>query len=346
MSFEVAQQAINEYMEADNGFSNLEVDFFGGEPMLAFDLIRDLVDWFHTRQWSKGHVFLISTNATILTEEIKNWLIKNQNCVYVAVSLDGNKTAHDLNRSNSYDRVMQNLPFFLELSPKQPVKMTISAETIPHIAESIIEFEKKGIPFTANIVYEDIWGSPEQKAGLLAIYGQQLERLVEFYVEHEDLFPARMIDLPLEVMANESLPRKEEGEWVRYCGAGHEMVCIEVDGTRSPCHRFSPWVTGKAVPDEPVNRQRAWLPSKCAECQLLLFCPICAGYNWQLSGDSGIRTTYHCDAFKLEVQASAKLHALRLLKRKPEEILNLSPDEAYKTKFLIDVLLDMVENGI
>lgn len=346
MSLSTAQDAVIEYMETDNGFDGVEFDFFGGEPMLVFDLIRELVDWFHTQSWRKDHLFYIGTNGTILTEEMKSWLVQHKDCVSVGVSLDGNKIAHDLNRSNSYDRLMKNLPFFRENWPTQPVKMTISAETIPYVADSIIQFEELEIPFSANIVFEDIWGPPEQKATLLDIYAEQLDRLVEYYIVHPDLVPARIIDIKPEFAANEWLAKHIGEDCVRWCGAGHEMVVIEVDGSRSPCHRFSPWVTGRPAPTNLVNRQKSWEPEQCSNCRWNQICPTCAGYNWQMNGESGIRTTNHCQAFKLELQASAKLQALRLLQQRPDDFANLSPEETYMTKLRIDQLLNIAEHGV
>lgn len=346
MSLATAQQAIVEHMEANNEFEGIEFDFFGGEPMLAFHLIRDLVDWFHTRSWQKDHLFFIGTNGTILTEEMKSWLVQHKDCVWVGVSLDGNKTAHDLNRSNSYDRLIKNLPFFRENWPAQPVKMTICAETIPFVADSIIELEEMEIPFSANIVFEDIWGSPEQKEVLLDKYAEQLDRLVEYYATHPELFPARIVDHKLEAASKQWVSGNISEDCIRWCGAGHEMVVIEVDGRRSPCHRFSPWVTGKPAPTDLVNYQKAWEPKKCAECQWNRMCATCAGYNWQLNGDSGVRTVYHCEAFKLELQASAKLQALKLLQQTPKEIIKLTTEQIYITKLRLDELLAIAENGI
>lgn len=347
MSFSVAQQAISEYMEMDDGFDAVEIDFFGGEPMLAFGLIQDLVDWFHNREWRKRHVFFIGSNGTILTDGMKSWLIENKHCVYIGVSLDGNKVAHDLNRSNSYDLLMQNMPFFIEHWPDQPVKMTINAESIPFVADSIIELEEMRIPFTANLVFEDIWGTPERKSALLSTYAQQLDRLVEYYLAHSDLFPARLIDVKCEFLSKDWPGGRLVGaDCVRWCGAGHEMVVIEVDGSRSPCHRFSSWVTGRPLPKHIVNRQTSWKPDKCNACKLALLCPTCAGFNWQVNGDSGTRTTYHCEAFKLEVQASAKLQALRLLQRTPSDLANLSPKKAHIAKFQLDTILDLATNGL
>lgn len=234
----------------------------------------------------------------------------------------------------------------MEHWPFQPVKMTISAETIPFVADSIIELEEMGIPFSANVVFEDIWGAPDQKVALLNVYAQQLDRLVDYYVAHPELVPARVVDVRPEYISQERLSKEVSGDCVRWCGAGHEMMVVEVDGQRSPCHRFSPWITGLPAPTDPVNYQTEWGPDMCAGCRLRLACPTCAGHNWQVNGDSGIRTTYHCESFKLEVQASAKLQSLRLLQKSPEELTQLSPDDAYQMKLRLDALLEMAETGI
>jgi len=343
MGLETAQEAITYYMQAEDEFEEVQIDFFGGEPMLAFDLIRDVVDWSHTRTWPKRHLFYIGTNGTVLTKRMKRWLVEHKQCVKIGVSLDGNKTAHDINRSNSYDQVMQNLPFLLEHWSDQPVKMTISAETIPYVADSIIEMEEMGLLFTANVVFEDIWGTPEEKLALLETYAQQLDRLVEYYAAHPHLFAATIVDRKLEGIYSSDDSRRD---CVRFCGAGHEMVMIDVDGNCYPCHRFSPWVTGRPAPTEPVNRQTSWKPERCAECQLIKLCPTCAGFNWQENGDSGIRTTYHCEAFKLEVLASAKLQALKLMQQQPEDLAQLPLEEAYKVKQQLDAILSLVSSGI
>jgi radical SAM protein with 4Fe4S-binding SPASM domain len=346
MSLQTAQEAITYYMEVDDTFEAIEIDFFGGEPMLAFDLIRDVVEWFHSRPWPKAHIFFIGTNGTVLTDEMKKWLVRHKECVKIGLSLDGNKAAHDVNRSNSYDQVMRNLPFFMEHWSDQPIKMTISAESIPHVADSIIEMEEMGLVFSANLPFEDIWGPPETKAALIEEYARQLDRLVTYYASRPELFPARIVDRKPEVLYQPDYGKAVGEDCIRFCGAGHEMVMVDVDGKRYPCHRFSPWVTGRPEPTELVNRQTSWQPQMCADCALISACPTCAGFNWQENGNTGLRTTYHCQAVKQEVLASAKLQALRLLQKQPQDLIELSPDEAYQAKRRLDAILTLASEGV
>jgi radical SAM protein with 4Fe4S-binding SPASM domain len=346
MSLDLAKKIISNYMEMDDGFDKIEIQFFGGEPMLAFPRIREIVDWFHSREWQKEHLFDICTNGTILNEEMKRWLRDNRNRVWVGFSLDGSRTSHNLTRSNSYDKLKDNMPFFLENWPGQFAKMTICAENIPYVAESIIELEELEIPFTSGLVFEDIWGVPIQKRRLLSIYAKQLSQLVEYYSKNPDLFPATIVGREIEYMSDSSTISQSHKEMPRFCGAGHEMIEVDVDGSISPCHRFAKWVTQRNPPAlSSANQQKEWKPDKCANCKLISICPSCAGYNWEVNGDSGIRTTYHCEAFKLEVLASAKLQARRLKSKDISISDNISAEE-YRMRNKIDSILYLVDKGI
>lgn len=348
MDFSLAKEIISKYMEADDGLSEAEIEFFGGEPMLAFPLIRDVVEWFYTREWKKKHIFMISTNGTILTPEIKNWLYKYRKTVVVAFSLDGNKTSHDLSRNNSYDLVNQNMPFFLKNWPNQPAKMTVGAENIPHVADSVIELEQKGINFTANIVMEDIWGDDIRKKSLLGIYQEQLDRLVDFYAINTHLKPVYpMLNCFPNYIGFPDKGAKMIAGIERYCGAGHEMTAIDIDGVNYPCHRFLPWTTGRGVPPpDQANCHKSWKPDKCVKCKIFPSCPTCAGFNWEVNGDTGIRTIFHCDAHKIEVKAATKLESIFLSRKSDTELNSLSPKERKKLKMKLDVIYDLMENEI
>ncbi|MGV8026361.1 MAG: radical SAM protein [Anaerolineaceae bacterium] len=345
MDLETAKKIINNEMEADNGFTAVQFAFFGGEPFKSFELIRDVIDWFHTKNWDKEHSFYIGTNGTILNEEIRDWL-RRYRCLTIGVSLDGNKHVHDLNRSNSYDVVIQNMPYFLEQWPNQPVKMTINAETIPYLADCIIDLEEKEIQFTANVVFENIWGTPENKEILLKVYEQQLDILVNYYTEHTELYPALFLDRRLEYIQQQDDESNFLRGECRWCGAGVEMIMYDTEGNSFPCHRFSPWVTGKPAPTKPVNKQKNWKPKKCAACTLVQMCPTCAGYNWEENGDPAFRTTYHCEAFKLEVLASAKLQIARLMLKSPNDVKKLSEEEKSNMMRRIDAALILTESGL
>jgi sulfatase maturation enzyme AslB (radical SAM superfamily) len=347
MNFSTAKDAINHYMEIDNEFDFVTIEFFGGEPFIAFSLIKDIVEWMKSRTWKKFYKFLIGTNGTILTDHIKNWLLENKDYIIVTFSIDGNKTAHDISRDNSYDALYSNIPFFKKNWPDQPAKMTICKETIPYMADGIIELEEMGLYFTANTVFENIWGNKIEKKQLLETYNTQLERLVEYYSKRSDLYPVYPILCAFpDYLGNPGLFEKEGNEIKRYCGASHEMVVVDVDGEKYPCHRFLPWITGRPAPKYQVNCQTTWKPDKCSGCKLILSCPTCAGFNWEVNHDTGYRTTFHCEAYKLEVLASAKLEALKTENIDIDDLKKINPDEAQLMRNRMKALLDLINNGI
>ena len=345
MDISLAKEVICYYME-EEGADTVEIDYFGGEPLIAFDLIRDVVDWFHTLTWNRKHVFFISTNGTILNDEMRDWLYKNKNCVQVGFSIDGTKISHDLCRSGSYDLLVKNLPFFRKYWSHQPAKMTVCSDTIPYLADGVIELEEMGMLFTTNMAFENHWGDEENKSTLREMYEHQLSRLVDYYVEHPLLYPVSPILTAIpEYLVIPSFEEMNTKEIKRFCGAGHEMAAIDVDGTRYPCHRFMPWITKKPAPKENVNCQNAWKPESCANCKLIPSCPTCAGYNWEINGDTGHRTTFHCESYKLEVMASCLLEWKRL-RRKLKNISSLSDKELVQAKSRLAAIEEFIENPV
>lgn len=303
MSEELMKDIILRHMKQENGFSGVVFDISGGEPLLVFDQIRRVIEWFHRYQWKKGHLFSIGTNATLLNDEMKDWFSSYKDCVVLCISLDGTKKAHDFNRSNSYDSVVQHIPFLRENWPDQPVKMTINADTIDQVAEGIKNIHSLGLLVEANVVFEDVWGTKEEKEAILDEYARQLELLVEFYTENPHLTVPRIVNKYLPVVLKSDL-----GHSHRYCGAGKYMVAYTPDGESYPCHRFTPLGSRRPCNNPYKGEQKiAITPEKCEKCFINSICPTCQGFNWEEHQNVDSRTTYHCEFIKLEVMASAKL---------------------------------------
>lgn len=346
MDIEVAKKAISKYLSAKDGFHVILIDFFGGEPLLEFNLICEIFEWTIAREWPKKYHFNIGTNATLLTNDIKNWMIENKDRLTATFSINGNRKAHNLTRDNSYDLLSEHIPFFIDTWPKQPAKMTICEENIPYVAESIIEFEEMGLNFSANIAFENFWGPPEKEKMMLDIYNEQLKRLVEYYTERIDLTPPPRILDAVPIYLGLGNKYSKNGECTRFCGAGHEMILVDIDGETYPCHRFLPWVTGREAPKNTVNTQTEWNNEVCSDCKIVDMCPTCAGYNWELYGDTSMRSNFHCKATKLEVLASAKLFAQRLKKSNVLDSNNLGPVDKSRIKNHVEILLELYEEGI
>jgi len=300
MPFEIARDAVREYLSREEGPDALSIDFCGGEPMLEFDLIRRVFDYcMEQGPWRKRFRLSLGTNGTVLTEKMRRWFEAHP-CFQISVSLDGIKEVHDRNRSNSYDAVIRNIDFFRRYD--QTVKMTISPHTVPRLAECVVHIHELGLKPEANVVFEPVWGSPGQKAALLHVYARELDKLVEFYSLNPQLTAPKLVAYRIEALMWEDGYSLED----KYCGAGKYMTAVMPDGQRYPCHRFSPLATKKPVHSiKTDNKVRG--PEKCVRCPIYRLCHSCLGANHDINGSVDMRTDFHCEFVKAEVLASAKL---------------------------------------
>jgi sulfatase maturation enzyme AslB (radical SAM superfamily) len=346
MKIETMKQKISKYMALNKDHEYLLITLFGGEPLLDFPLIREVIEWVCSKKWNKKYFFLIATNGTILTTEMKEFFLKFKKCLSVGVSIDGCRKAHNIGRNNSYDAVMENIDYYNKyFIPTQPVKMTVYKDTLPYLEESIIHLENLAINFTSNVVFEDTWGEGDEKQRLLEIYEDQLDKIVKFYSENLELYPPTpMLTAVPEYLANPKyVEEKLAEEEVRFCGAGKFMRAIDVDGEEYGCHRLVPWITGRDQAPPKANKQKKWLPKICSKCKYVLSCPTCIGFNWEINGNCAHRTTFHCESYKLEMMASCKLEAIRLAELNTADFDKIPEKELKRNKTKLKAILNFIE---
>ncbi len=295
------KRRIESELLADNGFEYIWFIFFGGEPLLRFDTIRDVVEWTQARHWpGKRYRFMIETNATLLDDAKKRWLAERKDDVILSVSLDGSKAAHDRNRSNSYDKVIRHAPFLRETWPTQPVKMTIGPETIADAYEGVVSVAEHGLNAEFDVLFENVWGDRESERRFVRIWADQLAHLVEFYAARPDLPRPSVLSRKLHHLYNVPLSFRRTT-----CGAGHEVTCFSPDGQEYPCFRFSPLVVSNPIQNldsAPVRRNL-----RCASCPFEKICTSCEGHNYEANGSIYERTDFHCNFFKISMLASAEM---------------------------------------
>lgn len=284
---------------------DLLVDFFGGEPLLRFDAIREVVDWFHAQHWPRTRRvwFSVGTNGTLLNDTRKQWFARNCNDVILCLSLDGTPSAHDRNRSNSYNAIAPHLSFFREYWPQQPVKMTIGPQTVDQVYEGLLHLHSLGFEVDADVVFEDVWGDEVSLASAVEIFSQELAKLVEYYAAHPGVPRPKLVKRPLVELFN--------SKWTRdltFCGAGTHLICYTASGEEYPCMRFSPVATCKPLRRLGDSPQAEGVP--CSRCVFEPICPSCQGYNYTVNGSHINRTAYHCRFFQASLLASARLMLL------------------------------------
>lgn len=309
MAFKTAKQIIKHYFICDADFDELMIDLMGGEPMLAFPLIQRLVEYVTNRQWNKRYHFSMSTNGTLFDEENKAWFIKYRKVLTPMLSFDGTKVAHDLNRSQSYGKVLPNIHFFRKYWPFQHVKMTVNDKSLPYLTDGILSILALDCDVDLNLVHENVWGEGEQKQRHLRVLEYELARLVDFYTEFPRLEPPMLVSLPIAHCLSPGLDRFRP-----WCGAGDAMIAIDKNGIRYPCHRFMKISAGKSMTLEEFQslkkKPRESFP--CHHCAMIPACPTCQGCNWEYNASTVNRVTYNCDMLKLQMVATGAIHLNRI----------------------------------
>lgn len=126
MTFDIAKKAVDEHLQTEQPDNLCAVSFYGGEPLLEFELLKDSVLYAEEQSLKLGKkpTFTITTNGTLLNDEIIHFLVEHD--FLIMISLDGPKEAHDRyrvfagndGRKGSFDTVMKNIDRFMELYPK------------------------------------------------------------------------------------------------------------------------------------------------------------------------------------------------------------------------------------
>jgi sulfatase maturation enzyme AslB (radical SAM superfamily) len=304
MPLELAKEILKRELSREDSPDEYLIDLVGGEPLLRFVEIKELIEHCisNANAWPKKFHFSMCTNLTLLSTEMEQWFEKNQQWIVLATSLDGTRDAHNHYRCESYDMVIKNLPFYKRLYPTQGVKMTIGPDTISSIYDSILNIESLDLSPNANVVFEPVWGDLDSKKDCLREFRYQLELLVEHYAQNMNLKVPNLLSLPIHKLIN---PRDKDYRW---CGSGIHMRAYDTDGRELPCHRFSRFSSDEVYEgDKSIGPH---VPTKCDECMYIAACPTCRGYNWQVFGNPDSRTSYHCEFIKLQILATAKLQYL------------------------------------
>ena len=153
MELETALKIVEREMTLGDGSDFVCVYYFGGEPCLEFDKIKKIHAFLKSRTWPKGWFSFMTTNGTLVHEEVQQWLLENDDTIEIYVSLDGTKEMQNRNRSGSYDKI--DVDFFVKHYPF--AKMTVTEQTLPHLAEGVISLHERGFEVSANLGHGVRW---------------------------------------------------------------------------------------------------------------------------------------------------------------------------------------------
>ncbi|MBQ3443932.1 MAG: radical SAM protein [Selenomonadaceae bacterium] len=275
-----------QFVSESDTFDEMEIDFMGGEPLMNFPLIKNVVEWLETGVIDVPWICFATTNGTLLTDKIKAWLRKHKNTINLGASYDGNSKMQSTNRGT--DKYNLDLTFFRELWPHQALHMTISKETLPTLAEGVLDMQAHGYNVEAALAEGIDWTIEDA-----VVYREQLSILKDAYLKNPALTPVDRLTRYVSI-TDAPATEKLQGKW---CGTGKYMVTYDIDGKKYGCHMFSPIVCGdKALLADAIewDSPESVADGYCKSCVLRRFCPTCAGFNYKYRGSLANRDKRWC----------------------------------------------------
>lgn len=135
MSFETAKKAIDFFLQRCSSLGQVTIGFYGGEPLLEFELIKKCVAYVKKNVDGKQVTFNMTTNGTLLSDEVADYLMEND--FSLMISLDGSEKEHDVNRkfangTGSFSTIMNNIRRLRERHPEYDKKISIATTINPH----------------------------------------------------------------------------------------------------------------------------------------------------------------------------------------------------------------------
>ena len=323
MSFEVGKQALDFLIAHSGTRTNLEVDFFGGEPLMNWQVVKDLVAYARTREepCHKHFRFTLTTNGMLLDRDVIDFA--NREMDNVVLSLDGRKEIHDALRvdyagNGSYDRIV---PRFRELVKARGETRYYMRGTFTHRNPDFTKdlFHMADLGFT-ELSMEPVVCAPGDPAALtpedLETVKEEYELLaVEMLKRHREGRPITFYHYMLDLTGGPCVYKRVSG-----CGSGTEYMAVTPWGDLYPCHQFvgeeayklgDVWkgVTNTALREE-FRSCNAYARPECADCWAKLYCSGgCAANAYHASGS--IRGIYEagCELFRKRMECAIMLQA-------------------------------------
>lgn len=264
-----------EMMRGQKSPGKLKVEFFGGEPLLKFDVIRQVTEWIEANDPGVDYLLSVTSNGTLLDEEKKKWFTKHKDKIRIVMSVDGSEEMQRTNRGVLAEDVP--IDFVRKTWPTLHFKSTISRANLHNLAEGIIYLLEKGHVIAPNLAQGEDW-----KDGDEIIYKRELEKLADWHLAHPDVEPMNIFNQPFFALLEPHCSRPPK----KNCGTGTTMATYDVDGTAYPCHLFVPITHGRKNALETIGKidfydDESLIDESCRECGMLRICKTCYGFDFK-----------------------------------------------------------------
>ena len=332
MSYEVGKQALD-FLVANSGTRrNLEVDFFGGEPLMNFEVVKQLVAYARSieKECGKNFRFTLTTNGLLIDDDVIDFA--NRECSNVVLSLDGRKEIHDRYRvdyagEGSWERIV---PKFQRMVEARGHKNYYMRGTFTHANPDFLRDIQTmlDLGFT-ELSMEPVVCAPGDPSELteadLPIVLDQYEKLAELMLKRdEEGRPFTFYHYMIDLKGGPCIYKRISG-----CGSGTEYMAVTPWGDLYPCHQFvgeeefklgDIWAgvtnTEKQCEFAACN---VYARKECADCWARLYCSGgCAANAYHATGAVTGVYQYGCELFRKRMECAIMVEIARTLRKKHE----------------------------
>lgn len=327
MSFDVGKRALDFLVENSGTRKNLEVDFFGGEPLMNFTVVKQLVEYARSIEAEKGKNFrfTLTTNGMLVDDDVIDFA--NREMSNVVLSLDGRKEIHDRFRVDyqgrgSWDQIVPKFQRFVKARGHKNYYMR---GTFTHRNPDFLEDIKAmlDLGFT-ELSMEPVVCASDDPSALTeedkAVVMDQYEKLAELMLKrHREGSPFTFYHYMIDLKGGPCIYKRVSG-----CGSGTEYMAVTPWGDLYPCHQFVgeekfrlgsvfDGVTNTGIQDEFMSCNVYTRP-ECADCWAKLYCSGgCAANAYHATGSVKGIYSYGCDLFRKRMECAIMLEAAKTL---------------------------------
>ena len=327
MSFEVGKQALDFLIANSGNRRNLEVDFFGGEPLVNFRVVKDLVAYARSieKEHGKNFRFTLTTNGLLIDEDVIEFC--NKECHNVVLSLDGRKEIHDRFRvdyagNGSWDRIVPKFQQLVEARGGQGYYMR---GTFTHANPDFLKDIQVMLDLGFNeLSMEPVVAAPDDPSALTeedkAIVMEQYEKLAMLMLEKDkEGKPFTFYHYMIDLKGGPCIYKRISG-----CGSGTEYMAVTPWGDLYPCHQFvgeekfklgDVW---KGVDNTEIQNEFAecnvYARPECRDCWARLYCSGgCAANAYHATGSVKGVYKFGCDLFRKRMECAIMVAIARQL---------------------------------
>lgn len=332
MSYEVGKRALDFLVENSGTRRNLEVDFFGGEPLMNFDVVKQLVAYARSieKEKNKNFRFTLTTNGVLVDDDVIEF--SNKEMSNVVLSLDGRKEVHDRYRvdyagNGSWEKIV---PKFQKFVNARGGKNYYMRGTFTHANPDFLEDIKTMLNLGfSELSMEPVVAASDDPAALTQedkpVVMKQYEDLAKLMLERDkEGKPFTFYHYMVDLKGGPCIYKRISG-----CGSGTEYMAVTPWGDLYPCHQFvgdekfrlgDIWsgVNNKKIQDEFASCN-VYAREECRDCWARLYCSGgCAANAYHATGSVKGVYKYGCDLFKKRMECAIAVAVERELRAENE----------------------------